>query len=71
MERELYNANRNESGEVNQCTDMIYSPDDNGWYGQEYDFAKAKERVTKRIYPNRHTLLAALKRGDSIWEEWR
>jgi hypothetical protein len=53
--------------------DLVYSPDDGGWYAQESNIDTAKSRVTKRIYPTREATDLAIRSARperSIWEPW-
>lgn len=58
------------------CIDLVESPDDGGWYAQEYDFRRADNatRTTKRIYPTRAALVRALDIGatgaGATWKHW-
>lgn len=51
-------------------TDLVYSPDDNGWYAHEYDFARKATRTSLKIYPTRDDLLRALSSGRHRWQKW-
>lgn len=58
----------------NGCIDFVYSPDDGGWYGQEYDFTRndSATRTTKRIYSSRTALMSAVSSGKpNVWEKWK
>jgi hypothetical protein len=53
--------------------DYVYSPDDGGWYAQETDFDSGKSRVTKRIYPTKDAVIAAINAARPerlVWESW-
>lgn len=54
------------------CVEMIESVDDGGWYAHEYDFTRTDSatRVSRRIYPTRAALVAALNSGKHKWERW-
>lgn len=52
------------------CLDLVYSPDDHGWYAQETDLDLGKSRVSKRIYSSKERLQSAIKRGTHKWESW-
>ena len=57
---------------VESAIDLVYSPDDGGYYAQEYDFASAdhKTRVSTKIYKSREALSAAISSGKHRWEKW-
>jgi hypothetical protein len=52
--------------------DYVFSPDDGGWYAQEYDHARKDNatRVSKKIYRSREVLRIALAKGTHRWEPW-
>ena len=54
------------------CIDLCYSPDDGGWYAQEYDFSRADNatRTSRKIYVTRDNLVNALKSGAHKWGKW-
>lgn len=55
----------------NGCLDLVFSPDDGGWYAHEYDFKRHRDRVSQNISetPEGLTLLI---RNDAIqWDKWR
>lgn len=54
------------------CIDMVDSPDDNGWYAQEYDFTRGDSatRTSRKIYRDRDMLVRALKSGRHRWQKW-
>jgi hypothetical protein len=57
----------------NGCIDLVYSPDDGGWYAQEYDFTRTDNatRTSARIWPNREQLVGALNSGKfHRWQKW-
>jgi hypothetical protein len=56
-------------------TDIVYSPDDGGWYAQQTNLDAVKSRVTKRIYSSEALAREAAKpgarhAGKSPWEAW-
>ncbi len=53
--------------------DLIYSPDDNGWYAQETNLDTGKSRVTKLTYPTKEALEIMLRATFSKyrWEKWQ
>lgn len=67
--------------QLRRHTTFVYSPDDGGWYGEQFDLTTfvdgsetSRSRVTKRIYPsedaaNKHALNARFK-DKNVWEEW-
>jgi hypothetical protein len=51
--------------------DIAYSPDDRGWYAQQY-LGTNQTRVTRKIYRNKESLLRAIDRnGPRLWEGWK
>lgn len=52
--------------------DLVYSPDDGGWYAQETDLDTGKSRVTKQTYPTKEALEIMLRATFSKyrWEKW-
>ena len=54
------------------CIDLCYSPDDGGWYAQQYDFTRKDNatRTSSKIYPTREALAAALDGGKHRWQRW-
>jgi len=62
----------NVGGVIRGCIDLVDSPDDGGWYAQEYDF-KRKDNATRtssKIYRDRDALIRALKSGKHRWAKW-
>lgn len=51
-----------------ELSTMVYSPDDGGWYGQEY--GENKTRTTRKIYATRAELEQAIASGKVRWEKW-
>lgn len=71
MSPDTYAIN-NVGGVIRACIDLVHSPDDGGWYAQEYDF-KRKDNATRassKIYPDRDALIRALKSGKHRWAKW-
>lgn len=65
-------AINNAGGVIRGCIDLVDSPDDGGWYAQEYDF-KRKDNATRtssKIYRDRDALVRALKSGKHRWQRW-
>lgn len=65
-------AINNAGGVIRSCIDLCHSPDDGGWYAQEYDF-KRKESATRtssKIYRDRAALIRALQSGKHRWQKW-
>ncbi len=52
--------------------DLVYSPDDGGWYAQETDLDTGKSRVTKLTYPTKEALEIMLRStfAKYRWEKW-
>ncbi len=56
-------------------TDLVYSPDDGGWYGHQVNLRTHKSRNTKRVHITRSSLefdlsaVGALK-DRTLWERW-
>lgn len=69
----IYSMRRTPDGkEVLGGIDLVYSPDDGGWYAQEYDFTRADNatRTSTRIYGDRMTLKRTLDAGKHRWKKW-
>ena len=51
---------------------LCYSPDDDGWYAQEFDLKRKDNatRVSRHIFRTRDALVAALKSGTHRWNKW-
>jgi hypothetical protein len=60
------------NGVVNGCIDLCESPDDDGWYAQEYDFTRKDNatRTSSKIYRDRTSLVKALNAGSHKWGKW-
>ena len=54
----------------NKTTDLVYSPDDGGWYAIEFSILRQKTRVTEGIYESEILLKNSLDIGAVAWEEW-
>lgn len=66
-------TNPENRSEVIGCIDLCYSPDDDGWYAQEYDFTRNDNatRISAKIYPTRKALIHELDAyGVHVWEKW-
>jgi hypothetical protein len=65
-------AVNNYGGVIRGCIDLVESPDDGGWYAQEYDFKRkdSATRTSAKIYPDRDALIRALKSGKHRWNKW-
>lgn len=73
MDTDLYRAERDpRTGISKSCVDLCYSPDDGGWYAQEYNFLRRDNatRTSSKIYPDRTSLVAALDSGKHRWTKW-
>ncbi len=72
MEHQDTFAINNADGVIRGCIDLCHSPDDGGWYAQEYDFKRKDNatRTSKKIYPDRAALVRALKSGKHRWQKW-
>jgi hypothetical protein len=53
------------------ATDLIYSPDDNGYYFHQANFAKNKCRTSAKVYPSDMTAKKIWRAGKVEWEPWR
>jgi hypothetical protein len=55
------------------CIDLVESPDDGGWYAQEYDFTRTDNstRTSAKIYPDKVSLVRDLDAyGVHVWGDW-
>lgn len=55
---------------MTRIIDIVYSPDDGGYYAEEWDFERDKRRMTKRIYSSEAAVRKAIK-SDRAWEAWK
>lgn len=60
----------NRGGLLRGCIDLCYSPDDGGWYAQQYNFKNNATRTSRQIFSTREQLLAALNSGTHRWQKW-
>ena len=49
------------------CVDIVYSPDDGGFYLHRYIFSEKRDFVSKRIWPTEREAIAALAKGRIRW----
>lgn len=52
------------------ATDLIYSPDDGGYYFSQADFLKSKGRVSAKVYPSETAAKKAFAANAVEWEDW-
>lgn len=52
------------------CVDAVYSPDDDGWYLEQWDMRRSRTRVSKQVWQDRQSAERALERGAVKWERW-
>ena len=52
------------------CIDLVYSPDDGGFYFHEYHAIEHKSRTSKDIYSTKAEAMKAYREGCITWEEW-
>jgi len=62
----------NAGGTINGCIDLCFSPDDGGWYAQQYDFKRSDNatRTSKQIFHTREALVLALDSSAHRWNKW-
>ena len=62
----------NAGGTINGCIDIVESPDDGGWYAQQYDFKRKDNatRTSRKIFRTREALIVALDMGSHTWKKW-
>lgn len=53
----------------NGVVDMIYSPDDGGYYLHQYDFKKKRDRTSK-VYADYETLRRLYRAKQVKWDKW-
>jgi hypothetical protein len=51
-------------------TDLVYSPDDNGFYFEQFATIPVKTRVSVQLFSSREKALRALQSGAVKWERW-
>jgi hypothetical protein len=52
---------------------FVYSPDDGGYYAEQFDYDTLKSRVTRKIYSTETACRSAVARAtehSKVWEEW-
>lgn len=49
---------------------LVYSPDDGGFYWEEFSLKLEKTRTSKKIYPTREAAKFALGVGRMRWDAW-
>ena len=54
---------------MNTNTDLVYSPDDGGYYYQEFHPTKVSTRVSK-LYDTKAEAMSADREGLIEWGEW-
>ena len=52
-------------------TDLVFSPDDGGFYFEQFATLPGKTRASVRIFSSREEALRALKLGTVKWEQWK
>jgi len=55
---------------IYEWIDLVYSPDDNGYYYQEYSKTSNKCRVSKQTYPTKDDAITALHNYAVKWTKW-
>ena len=62
----------NSGGVIRGCIDLVESPNDGGWYAQEYDFKRKDNatRTSKKIWRSREALVMALNSGSHRFGKW-
>lgn len=71
MAGDTFSVTRDKAGKATSSIEIIFSPDDFGWYAHEYDFTNRKDRTSKRVYRNRSGLIRSLQNGKHQWETLR
>jgi hypothetical protein len=51
-------------------TDLVFSPDDGGYYFEQFALLPGKTRTSIQIFESREAALRALKSGTVKWERW-
>ena len=52
------------------CMDLVYSPDDNGWYFHEYHPIEHKSRVSEQTFNSKPEAMKAYREESIKWEDW-
>ena len=55
---------------ISRMIDLIYSPDDNGYYYQEYSKTSNKCRVSKQTFKDKRQAILAMNLGKVKWTKW-
>lgn len=53
-----------------RVVDLIFSPDDGGYYLHEYDIPGSRDRLSKKVWANRADAERSLRAGTVKWERW-
>jgi hypothetical protein len=61
---------KNKTGKPVSATDLVYSPDDGGYYLSQHDFRKKAARVSEKVWIHPHAALTDFRTGAVKWEEW-
>jgi hypothetical protein len=72
MAGDTYQVFRDSGGKVMGGIELVESPDDDGWYAQEFDFTRRDNatRTSQRIYRTRSNLVHSLRDGRHRWQAW-
>lgn len=61
---------RDDNRTPTMAVELVYSPDDGGYYLSAVDFAKNKNRTSKAIYRTESAARQAWQAGKVRWESW-
>jgi hypothetical protein len=62
---------KRKDGNCIQVTDVVYSPDDGGFYLNQTDFETNKRRSSKHVWPYKLDAVGEFNCGCVEWEGWR
>ncbi len=64
----IYRTEQGPDQTVACIVDLVYSPDDGGWYAHETRFWPEKvDRVSRRVFPTKRDLVRDLDHGSHRW----
>jgi len=52
------------------CVDLVYSPDDGGYYFHEYHAIEHKSRTSKKVYVTKSEAMKEYRANNIEWEDW-
>ena len=53
-----------------RTVELVYSPDDGGYYLEDWDMKNERRRLSRGIIASRETIIAKWRGGALKWEKW-